>query len=134
MFKKRRDAVSGRLMGTREERQLAVEAARGFRRAPTKSEAMLWQAVRNGRIACHRFRRQHQIGQYIVDFCCPAKRFVVEIDGPIHDQHTEEDRERQRAIEARGYRFLRVKASDVEHDLGPVIRQIERVIADDVLE
>jgi very-short-patch-repair endonuclease len=57
---------------------------------------------------------------------------IVEIDGPIHDQYEEADRERQRAIEARGYRFLRVSAYEVEDNLPAIIRDIEVAVAGDL--
>jgi very-short-patch-repair endonuclease len=101
-----------------------VQLARDFRKTPTASENQLWQAVRNGRLANARFRRQQPIGPFIVDFYCPSHGLIVEVDGPVHDGQAEHDRERQALLEACGYGVLRVRASDVEHNLQRVLQTI----------
>jgi len=80
-------------------------------------------------MASVRFRRQQPIGPFIVDFYCPTHRLIVEIDGPIHDEQRDRDRERQALLEACGYRFLRVPAADVEHNLPRVREQIIRALS-----
>ena len=64
--------------------------AREMRHAPTPAEQGLWQALRNRRLGV-RFRRQHTIGRFIVDFYAHEARLVVEVDGPIHAYTPEED-------------------------------------------
>jgi very-short-patch-repair endonuclease len=90
-----------------------VEAARGFRKDPTPSEAVLWGLVRGKQLGA-RIRRQQPVGPFVVDFFCPEYRLIIEVDGPIHEAQTERDRERQHLLEACGYRVLRLPAAEVE--------------------
>jgi very-short-patch-repair endonuclease len=94
-----------------------VEVARRFRKAPTPSEAVLWEALRKRAVEGRRFRRQQPIGPFVVDFFCPSERLIVEVDGPIHESLREVDAERQWLLEALGFRFVRVTATQVENDL-----------------
>jgi very-short-patch-repair endonuclease len=63
-----------------------VLAARQHRSNPTPAEERLWDAIRRRQVGGARFRRQHPIAGFVLDFCCPERRLVVEVDGPIHDQ------------------------------------------------
>ena len=60
------------------------DRARALRREQTDAEGFLWRHVRNRRLGGYRFRRQHPIGGYIVDFLCVERRVVVEVDGGQH--------------------------------------------------
>lgn len=62
--------------------------ARRLRRDPTVGETRLWSWLRDRRLAGFKFRRQHPIGRYVVDFYCPQARLVVEIDGDGHSPHS----------------------------------------------
>src|SRR3954469_10158826 len=64
---------------------LTFKRARALRRAMTLPEVLLWQALRGGQVGGLRFRRQHPIGHYVLDFYCPALRLAVEVDGAAHD-------------------------------------------------
>ena len=85
------------------------------RTAMTPAEAHLWSWLRKPGIAGLRFRRQVPIGDYIVDFFCPQRRLIVEVDGGQHaaDAHTQHDRERDAWLVAQGYLVLRVWNHDV---------------------
>ncbi len=61
-----------------------VPAARQLRREQTPAEAVLWRLIRGDRLGLS-FRRQHVIGRFVVDFCCPAALLVIELDGAVHD-------------------------------------------------
>ncbi len=80
---------------------------------------MLWEALRARRFEGLKFRRQHTIGPFVVDFYCEELRVAIEIDGGVHaaDVVRRRDAERQRAIEADGVRVVRVLAADVERDV-----------------
>ena len=121
-------ARSGRLRVPRLVRNQLIQAARSFRQRQTKSEQLLWQELRRGRMSGHVFRRQHPIGPFIADFCCPARSLIVEIDGPIHASQSEADSERQRYLEALGYGVIRVTAIDVETQLSAVLHTIRRCL------
>ena len=105
------------------------DAARELRRQSTPSEEALWAEVSGRRLNGYRFRRQQPIGPYFVDFFCAPGRLIVEIDGPVQEMQMEYDAERQREIEVAGYRFLRVTADRVLHDLPRVLQEIEAALA-----
>src|SRR5215207_6077184 len=78
-------------------------------------EAILWQALRGKRMTGLRFRRQHPIGPYVIDFFCPTARLAVEVDGATHD-HPEQpvhDTQRDAWLTQRGVNLLRFPAGDV---------------------
>ena len=101
-----------------------VEVAREFRKHPTPSEDLLWQALRGRRLEGRRFRRQQPIGPFVVDFFCASERLIVEVDGPVHEAQQQADRERERLLESLGLRILRVQATQVERDLPGVLKMI----------
>jgi very-short-patch-repair endonuclease len=102
------------------------EAARALRRRATPSEQRLWAVLRGRRFASRRFRRQHAIGPYIVDFLCAEARLVVEIDGLIHESQQEYDAERDDFLREQGYRVLRIPIDQIRHDLPTALAQIGR--------
>ena len=65
--------------------------ARELRSNQTDVEAKLWRHLRDRQVFGAKFRRQHPIGPYIVDFCCPTVRLIVELDGGQHAEHTMAD-------------------------------------------
>jgi len=79
------------------------DCARQFRKMPTPSENLLWQALRNRQLLGLKFRRQQPIGPFVVDFFCAEQRVIVEVDGPIHESQHERDAERQSLLEQCGY-------------------------------
>ena len=99
------------------------------RREPTPAEAALWEALRHGQLAALKFRRQHPIGPFFADFCCPAARLIVEVDGPIHQGREEEDASRQRFLERRKYRVVRFRNEEVLHDVQSVLERIRLAAA-----
>ena len=121
-------AFLGRLQRSRPKRQETTQAARDFRKIATPSEALLWRALRNHQLDGSRFRRQHPIGPFVTDFRCPGHRLIVEVDGGIHSQQVEQDRQRQLMLEAQGYRFLRATAEDVEQNLPSILSQIRAAL------
>lgn len=101
-----------------------TEVARGFRKTPTRSEAILWQALRRKQLDGRRFRRQQPIGPFVVDFFCGAERLIIEVDGPIHTTQEEYDRRRQELLESLGLRVLRLAADLIERNLPEALTQI----------
>ncbi|MGH2606487.1 MAG: endonuclease domain-containing protein [Anaerolineales bacterium] len=100
--------------------------ARRLRRDPTVGETRLWSWLRDRRLAGFKFRRQHPIGRYVVDFYCPQARLVVEIDGDGHSPHSAEETGRTRYLVRRKCRVVRFTNLDVELDLWEVLDFIER--------
>jgi very-short-patch-repair endonuclease len=109
------------------------ERARELRRQMSLPEIVLWQALRRAGLGGLRFRRQHPIGPYIIDFFCPAARLAVEVDGFFHDSVAQAHRdERRQAWLTQGVRVLRIRASDVLTDekLEGVLLGIKQAAAD----
>ncbi len=94
---------------------LTFKRARALRQRMTLPEVLLWQALRGGRAAGLRFRRQHPIGPYILDFFCPSARLAVEVDGAAHDfaRQARYDERRNAWLAARNIRVLRVTAAKI---------------------
>jgi very-short-patch-repair endonuclease len=78
-----------------------------LRHAPTPAEELLWRRIRDRQISGAKFRRQHAIGVYVVDFYCAEAKLVVEIDGPIHEHQQQADANRQAFLESQGLHVLR---------------------------
>ena len=97
--------------------QPVVYQARRLRRNMTVPEHLLWQQLRQ-RPGGLKFRRQHPIGPYIVDFCCLQHKLVVEIEGVVHDMGDQPARDLARFhyIETNGFRVLRVSAQRALED------------------
>ena len=92
-----------------------IPAARRLRREGTQTETLLWQQLRNCSLDGLKFRRQHAIGRFVVDFYCDDIRLAVEIDGGVHrdpEQHRR-DHERQVLLEQREIAFVRISTEDV---------------------
>ncbi|RZK30263.1 MAG: RecQ family ATP-dependent DNA helicase, partial [Hymenobacter sp.] len=102
------------------------EYARHNRRHATPAEASLWQALRGAQLG-KRFRRQHAIGSYIVDFICIKAFLSIELDGEIHAEpsQAEYDRGRTHTLAELGYRELRFTNQQVLHQLPQVLASIQ---------
>jgi len=92
----------------------------------TPAEAILWERLRANRLRRLQFRRQQIIDGFIVDFYCHAAALVVEVDGDVHDEQQEYDEARDRVLQSRGLRVLRVRNERVMGDLQGVLREIAR--------
>ena len=100
--------------------------ARKMRKAMTDAELKLWNELRAHRLMDLAFRRQMPIAGYIVDFACPARKLVVEIDGSQHAEtaQSEADAIRARKLEALGWTILRFWNHDVLRDIDNVCQHI----------
>ncbi|MGN6758300.1 MAG: endonuclease domain-containing protein [Thermomicrobiales bacterium] len=106
--------------------EAGVAAARDLRRRLTTAERVLWAALRQRQLGGLRFRRQHPVGPYFLDFFCPAGGLVIELDGAVHEATREYDEERTRYLAAYGYRVIRFKNEEVLRNLASVLAQIEQ--------
>jgi len=109
-------------------RRQMVEVARQFRKEPTESEELLWQALRGKKLDGLKFRRQQPIVLFVVDFYNSDYRLVIEVDGPIHEHQKYADRERQAMLEMLGLNILRIKAELVEKDMNTTLEMIRAKI------
>lgn len=112
--------------GAVETPRVTRDRARRLRRELTLPEVALWAELRGKRLGGLRFRRQHPIGPYILDFYCDERRLAVEVDGQMHDQPDalRHDARRDEWLAAKGIRVHRVGARDVLTDPGPVLEGI----------
>jgi len=92
-----------------------ISSARGLRRQQTEPERILWNKLRSLQLDGFKFRRQHPIGEYIVDFINLERKLILEIDGGHHneEQIQEKDEKRTKWLEGEGYRVLRFWNNDV---------------------
>jgi very-short-patch-repair endonuclease len=90
----------------------------------TPAEAQLWRALRRRQMAGLKFRCQHPVGRFIVDFYCPACKLVIEVDGDIHTQQKTYDQARTEQLQAFGYQVLRFTNEEVLNDLPSVLIRI----------
>ena len=88
---------------------------RDLRNHATVAERSLWRLLKGSQLDGRKFRRQHSIGRFVVDFYCPAERLAVEVDGSVHDDplRYRYDARRQRALDALGVRVVRFTNSEV---------------------
>jgi very-short-patch-repair endonuclease len=98
-----------------------IERARSLRNASTPFEALLWRRISRSQLG-FKFRRQHVIGNCIVDFFCPQKSLIVEIDGDTHDARR--DRSRDERHKTLGFDTLRFTNADVGKNLQGVLTAI----------
>jgi len=103
---------------------VAKERCWQFRDNHTAAEAAMWEIVRDKRLAGFKFRRQHKIGPFIVDFYCHAANLAVEVDGPIHQQRREEDARRTAWLTSIGLQVIRFANEEVMNDKEPVRQRI----------
>ena len=91
-------------------------------------EVKLWGELRR-RPGGLRFRRQHPIGPYVLDFYCASAKLAVEVDGLAHDMgdRPERDRRRDEWLREQGITTLRLPAAEVLRDVGSVVQHIVRV-------
>jgi len=106
------------------------ESPKNFRRArrrnPTRSEGLLWSILRGKQLCGLKFRREHPIDCWIVDFACITQKLVVEIDGGYHDENIEHDLQRQKQLKKLGWKVLRFPDEKVEQDAEAVGRAIAK--------
>jgi very-short-patch-repair endonuclease len=103
--------------------------ARQKRQEPTHAEVELWERLRNGQVSGSKFRRQHSIDKFIVDFYCHEARLIIEVDGFIHEYSVEEDTIRQEFLESLGFTVIRFTNDEVLSSLNKVIDRITETLA-----
>jgi very-short-patch-repair endonuclease len=100
-----------------------------LRKESTPAERKLWAYIRNAQLNDVKFRRQHAIGNYVVDFCSPKHKLIIEPDGSQHQDQEEYDTERTTFLKSRGYRVLRFWNNDVMNDIDGVIECINKALS-----
>jgi very-short-patch-repair endonuclease len=110
--------------------KMMIQIVRDLRQRETPAEDILWECLRDRRLAGLKFRRQHAIANttYVADFFCYEARLVIELDGLIHDLQVDEDIKRQQEIEALEYRVIRFKNNQISTNLEGTLMDILRAV------
>jgi very-short-patch-repair endonuclease len=90
----------------------------------TFTERKLWQPIRAGQLCGLKFRRQHAIGPFTVDFYCHEHRLVIELDGNSHLDQAEHDRQREEYLKSERLNVVRFQNDDVLTDIEAVLKAI----------
>jgi very-short-patch-repair endonuclease len=97
----------------------------------TLAEKHLWNYLKLKQIDGVRFRRQHAIGQYVVDFCSVKTKLVIELDGSQHIDQEDYDHERTQFLRSKGFRVIRFWNNDVISNINGVMQVIEEELKKD---
>jgi len=99
-----------------------------LRNNATEAEQRLWQYLKGSQLDGRKFRRQHSIGLFVLDFYCPSERLAIEVDGEVHHQPDvkQHDKDRQQAIETLDIRILRFQNADVLLNINHVLTTIRQ--------
>ena len=109
-------------------RSTQLSFSRQLRRRQTDCERYLWRFLRDRRFLGLKFRRQHPIGPFVVDFCCLESRVILELDGGQHISAHCYDRKRSQYLEQEGYRVLRFWDNEVLREVDAVFAKIDSVL------
>ena len=100
------------------------ERRQDLRKNMTMAESLLWDELRNKKIG-FKFRRQHSIGIYIIDFYCVEKKLIIELDGKVHLKNKDYDKERDNYLKSLSINVIRIKNEEVGRDIREVIDKIK---------
>jgi len=108
----------------------AFQKAEELRIRMTNAEIILWEALRNKKLSGLKFRRQHPIGRFIVDFYCHKYKLVVELDGGIHEvqEVKANDQNREEELKDFGLNILRFTNEQVINELAYVLQTIKQQV------
>jgi very-short-patch-repair endonuclease len=105
--------------------------ARQLRREMTPAESKLWQRLRGHQVRGAHFRKQHAVGNFIVDFFCATANLVIEIDGDVHALQQEYDAARTQWLTTQHrYRVIRFRNDDVLHNIEAVLEAIVAALSE----
>ena len=105
--------------------------ARALRRNMTDAERLLWRSIRDRQMGGWKFRRQHPIRPFIVDFVCVERKLIIEVDGGQHANKVQEDASRSGYLRNKGYRLLRFWNNQVLKETEAVLDMIFAALDDD---
>ncbi len=108
--------------------KVLLERARELRKQQTPAEQILWECLRNRRLLNTKFRRQHNIGRYIVDFYCHDKLLIIELDGSIHANQQAEDSIRENWLKSNNFTVIRFSNEEVFNDIELVLQKISQAL------
>lgn len=102
--------------------------SRVLRKESTFQEKKVWNALRDRRCMKLKFRRQHVIEGFVVDFYCNQLKLAIEIDGAVHNRQRDYDDLRQHLVESEGIRFIRITNDEIDKDIDILTQRIREVM------
>jgi len=104
--------------------------AQGLRSNMTKAEIVLWEVLKNNQFEGYKFRRQHPIHNFIVDFYCHRLKLIIEIDGEYHLNENQQDKDLERTgiLEFQGLKVIRFTNEEVLNNLNKVLEKIHKLV------
>ena len=108
---------------------MTYRSATAWRKEPPEAEKLMWRLLRNRALRGTKFRREHPVGPFIVDFVCLSHRLVIELDGGQHAKETRRDERRTALLSGRGYRVLRFWNHDVLRNSEGVLTVIAEALS-----
>lgn len=108
-----------------------IKRVRDLRKNQTEAEIIFWELVRNKKLLWLKFRRQHQIGHYIVDFYCHSERLIIELDGEVHNtpEQKKKDGIRDKYLRSLGNKILRFNNAELFENTENVLKVIEKSLS-----
>ena len=107
---------------------LLLPKAVEMRNKPTEAENILWLQLKSKALDGFKFRQQHLIDDYIVDFVCLSKRLIIEVDGKIHESQIEEDEIRTNVLNEKGFKVIRFTNEEVLNNIDKVLKTIAETL------
>lgn len=98
----------------------------------TDAERLLWRHLRNREIGGWKFRRQYPVGPFVVDFICPEKNIIIEVDGGQHDENRELDLQRSAYLNKMGYKVYRFWNNEVIQETEAVLEAILGILTNEI--
>ena len=101
-----------------------------LRKRSTSAEVELWNILKSRKLEGRKFRRQYSIGSYIVDFCCPSEKLIIELDGDPHGEYhkIQEDEDRDKFLENFGFTVLRFENRFVFQEPEYITGEISKIL------
>lgn len=136
--KKDEDALES-IIEVNEEEQLnsdnayLYETAREFQNNPTEAEELLWSHLKNKNLG-YLFKRQCVLGDFIINFVCPNRKLIIEIDREEYKKSEEYDEKRNKILENKGYTVLHFIQEDVVENVGPILKRIKKNLEYNILK
>lgn len=137
IVRKRKFHISNSILFMKEQRErkmfygakpITFIRARNLRSSMTSAETILWERLRKNQLLGFRFKSQHPIHCFIADFYCHKAKLVIEIDGKIHLNKLEYDRDRTKCIEQFGLKLIRFTNEEISEDIDRVIEILKEYL------
>ncbi|MFH1576827.1 MAG: endonuclease domain-containing protein [Candidatus Margulisiibacteriota bacterium] len=111
-------------------KEIKKQFARTLRKEQTKAEKTVWELIRKRKFHGFKFRRQHVVEGFILDFYCHELRLGIEVDGSVHLKRKDYDQLRQEIIESEDIRLIRITNKDImENSKKGILEQIKKMIS-----